>query len=105
MKAASSRIGGEESFSGGSECTLESLTPTRGMRGGELFGARVEVAAGAKVNQLVEPDTKPLAYWNKEPDAIVFIYYANPTLFKQIMALGSLRKAGSFLGGIKTGNP
>lgn len=69
---------------------------------------RVEVGAGAMVNQTLADDNQTLDFWQDSPTALIRIYYCSPEDLADIIGPsgggGAAPGGGSFLGGIPTGN-
>lgn len=69
---------------------------------------KLEVAAGARIDQQVYPDPEPLDFWRDEPEAIIYLNYADEATVQTI--LGSPRidlTAGGegFLKDVPVGDP
>lgn len=104
------RTRGLESFGGGEESFEESVSMAPKTLGGgtrSLRSARprVEVGAGAMVNQTVHDDTEPLEFWQETPTALIRIYYCSPEELAEIIGSGpAAPTGGSFLGNMPKGN-
>jgi hypothetical protein len=46
---------------------------------------KLEVAAGARIDQQVYPDPEPLDFWRDEPEAIIYLNYADEATVKAIL--------------------
>ena len=69
---------------------------------------KVEVGAGANINQQVHADPEPLEFWRKEPESIICINYVLEEDAEKIISKGKISLEGhkeSFLKKIPKGNP
>ncbi len=100
--------GGFESTPGDEESVFSAAPKTLGgggMRSLRSAAPRVEVGAGAMVNQTVHDDTQPIEFWQEQPTALIRIYYCSPEELAEIIGSGPpAPSGGSFLGNIPKGN-
>lgn len=69
---------------------------------------RLEIGAGAIINQTIGDDPNPIEYWKPRPVGRFRIYYMNAQQLSPILAAGraDAQRREGFLGGIRTvGNP
>lgn len=69
---------------------------------------RLEIAAGARIKQMIYDDPNPLEFWNTKPEGILVINYALEVDVEQILAAGRRDLTGhrdGFLQHIPVGNP
>lgn len=93
---------------------MSSNSPRRStvFRGGQervnvVAAKRLEVAAGARINQRVYDDPNPVTYWADEPAGTIYVHYATEAAVARIIAAGrrDLTAGGEgFMAGIVTGN-
>lgn len=63
--------------------------PTKGiLRSGHVSTKKLEVAAGAKIEQLVYSDPEKLDYWQNEPEAIICVNYCTEEDATKIIEAG-----------------
>ena len=68
---------------------------------------KLEVAAGAKIDQRIYDDPNNLDFWQKEPEGLVVINYCTEEDAKRIIEAGKVDVKGSpegFLTGVPVGN-
>lgn len=69
--------------------------------------AKVEVGAGANIDQQVHDDPEPLEFWRKEPESLILINYCLEKDATKIIRAGKISLEGhkeSFLEGLPVGN-
>jgi hypothetical protein len=62
-------------------------------RGEVLQRSKLEIAAGAMIDQLVHADPRPLVYWQDEPVGIIVINYTDEQTALDVLARGSSAEA------------
>lgn len=102
-----------ESFSGNAEAFM-ARDSSRGLMGSPLrhraspvVTKKLEVAAGAKVDQRIYDDPNGLDFWQTEPEGLVVVNYCSEAEAKAIIDGGRIDLSGSkegFLAGIPVGN-
>lgn len=66
---------------------------------------KLEVGAGALINQLVYDDTKEMSYWEKRPAGMIYINYCDEETFKNIKKAGKRgSKKDGFMQDLKVGS-
>jgi len=77
------------------ECTsVEEVTPVK----------KLEVGAGALVNQMIYDDPKAIDYWEEKPAGMIYINYCDEETFDKILKAGKrANKKDGFMQGIKVG--
>ena len=68
---------------------------------------KLEISAGAKINQKIYPDTEKLSFWQKEPAGIIYINYVPTEDAEKIIAAGKIdmtAKGEGFLRRLNVGN-
>lgn len=68
---------------------------------------KVEIGAGANINQQVYDDPEPLDFWRKEPESVILINYCLESDAEKIIKAGKISLEGhkeSFLKDVPTGN-
>jgi len=84
------------------------ISPTASMRSVRSVNVKkVEVGAGANINQQVHADPEPLEFWRKEPESVICINYALESDCEKIIRKGKISLEGhkeSFLKEIPVGN-
>jgi hypothetical protein len=69
---------------------------------------KLEIAAGARIKQMIYDDPNPLEFWNTSPEGILVINYALEVDVEQILAAGRRDLTGhrdGFLKSLPVGNP
>lgn len=73
----------------------------------EVMTKKLEIAAGAKINQKIHADPESLDFWQEKPAGFLYINYCTVEQANAILAKGKkdLTKGGEgFLAGLKVGN-
>lgn len=71
----------------------------------EVKTKKLEIGAGASINQRVHDDPKPLDYWETEPVGVLYVNYCTEEEAQEIISQGKRdEKKDGFLTGLKTGN-
>ena len=71
----------------------------------EKESKKIEIGAGAKIDQRVLDDTETLEYWNDEPSAFIYINYCDIETCKRIIESGKrVEAAEGFMEGLKVAN-
>jgi hypothetical protein len=66
---------------------------------------RLEVGAGARIEQEVGVDPEDIDFWREEPEAMIYVNYVSPQLCEQIISSGKRQdKKDGFLSNVKVGN-
>lgn len=66
---------------------------------------KLEIGAGAEIDQQMHTDPKGLDYWEEEPAGFIYINYCTKSQCKKILASGKRKDAkDGFLSGIQVGN-
>lgn len=66
---------------------------------------KLEVGAGALINQKIYSDTKDMDYWDEKPAGMIYINYCDAETLKNILAKGRRKeKAEGFMDGLKVGS-
>lgn len=94
------------------ECdyALESCVPCsteEGTRGVEEVRAtkKLEVGAGARIDQEIGVDPKDIDYWEEEPIGLIYVNYVTPETVAKIVAEGKRQEAkDGFLNSVDVGN-
>jgi len=77
----------------------------RGVVEEPLVIKKLEVGAGAKIDQEVHPDPQGLDFWNPEPAAIIYINYTTVEHVREILSAGKrLEQEEGALAGVQVGN-
>lgn len=105
--------GGAKSITKGGSGLLGSLSArSRSRSFGSLMNApavkKLEVAAGAKIDQRIYDDPNGLDFWQKEPEGLVVINYCTEEDARRIIEAGTVDVKGSpegFLTSVPVGNP
>ncbi len=69
---------------------------------------KLEVAAGARINQQVYPDPEPLDFWRDEPEAIIYLNYSDEATIQSILDSSKIdmtKHGEGFLDGLPVGDP
>jgi len=69
---------------------------------------KLEVGAGARIDQQVFPDPEPLEFWRDEPEVVIYLNYADEATVKAILGGGriDMTKGGEgYLAGLPVGDP
>lgn len=66
---------------------------------------KLEVGAGALIDQKIYSDTKDMDYWNEKPAGMIYINYCDAETLKNILAKGRRKeKVEGFMDGLKVGS-
>ncbi len=74
------------------ESALESMGATRSI-GASMNSKSIEVAAGAKIDQNVYADPKPIDYWETSPAGVIYINYADEGTVARVTGTKPPKKA------------
>ena len=86
---------------------LSSRTGSRNARSAqrevESTQKMLEIGAGAKIHQRVNPDPQTLEYWQDEPAGFIYVNYCDVATAEKIIAAGKREELGEgFLSGLNT---
>jgi hypothetical protein len=59
---------------------------------------KLEIAAGARIDQSVYPDPKRLRYWRDEPSAMIVINYTDVVTMQKVLESGRRQASEGFVG-------
>ncbi len=77
----------------------------RGVVDEPLTIKKLEVGAGAKINQPIGQDPNGLDFWSPEPAAIIYINYTTVAHVREILSAGKrLEQEEGSLAGVQVGN-
>ena len=66
---------------------------------------KLEIGAGALINQKVYRDTKTIDYWEEEPASMLYINYCDMTTLNDILEAGKIKKKSEgFMDGLTVGS-
>jgi hypothetical protein len=66
---------------------------------------KIEIGAGALINQKVYRDTKEMDYWENEPAGMLYINYCDMNTLKSILDSGKIsKKSDGFMDGLSVGS-
>ena len=68
---------------------------------------KLEIAAGARIDQIVYPDPSPLDFWRDQPEGVLVINYVTEADCQKILAAGEVKQpvhAEGFLQAVPVGN-
>lgn len=75
--------------------SLESIEPVK----------KLEIGAGALINQKIYDDPRDIDYWEEEPSGMIYINYCDPETMRRIISGGKrVDKKDGFMQNIKVGN-
>lgn len=84
-------------------------TPSRAARAvSQQPAKRLEVAAGARIDQEVYPDPQPLEFWQDQPAGIIYVNYVDEDTARAILQAGRIDRTArgdGFMASLTVGHP